>query len=153
VCSRACIVGNQFNNLLMAGAAEALLTVIIPCLTLSFIMQNSRRSHDIEILETPYATVSSGGHWFHATRETVKEYVPELMKTYSFEELVSRAVNWIDSADSLAMLLYFSLIPFVNVWISALIVLVFHYFWYHQKSAFGNYFIDYFINSKKRLPS
>lgn len=99
-------------------------------------MQNSRRSHDIEILETPYATVTSGGHWFHATRETVREYVPELMKTYSFEELVSRAVSWIDSTDSLAMLLYFLLIPFVNVWISALVVLLFHYIWYHQKSAF-----------------
>lgn len=99
-------------------------------------MLNSKRSHSIEILETPYATVTSGGHWFHATRETVKEYVPDLLKSYSFEELISRAVTWIESADSLSMLLFFLLVPFLNVWISALIVLLFHYFWYHQKSAF-----------------
>lgn len=99
-------------------------------------MLNSKRTHTIEILETPFATVSSGGHWFHATRETVREYVPGLMKSYSFEELISRAVTWIDSADSLSMLLYFILIPFLNVWVAALIVLLFHYFWYHQKSAF-----------------
>lgn len=60
------------------------------------------------------------------------------MKKYPFEELISKAVIWIDSADSLAMILFFGLAFLINPWIAALIALVFHYWWYHQKSAFVN---------------
>lgn len=98
----------------------------------------SKRSHSINILETPFSTVTSSGHWFHATRSTIKDYVPGLMKKYPFEELITKAVVWIDSADSLAMILFFGLAFFINPWIAALIALVFHYWWYHQKSAFVN---------------
>ena len=94
------------------------------------------RSHTVQVLETPFSTVTSNGHWFHATRESVREYVPGLMKKYSFEELISRAVTWIDSADSLAMFLYFALAYLTSPWIAAIVALLFHYFWYHQKSAF-----------------
>lgn len=99
---------------------------------------NSKRSHSLNILETPFSTVTSSGHWFHATRDTVKEYVPGLLKIYPFEELIGKAVVWIDSADSLAMILFFALAFFINPWIAAAISLLFHYVWYHQKSAFIN---------------
>ena len=99
---------------------------------------NSNKSHSINILETPFSTVTSSGHWFHATRSTIKDYVPGLMKKYPFEELITKAVVWIDSADSLAMILFFGLAFLINPWIAALIALVFHYWWYHQKSAFVN---------------
>jgi len=99
---------------------------------------NSKKSHSINILETPFSTVTSSGHWFHATRSTIKDYVPGLMKKYPFEELITKAVVWIDSADSLAMILFFGLAFLINPWIAALIALVFHYWWYHQKSAFVN---------------
>lgn len=98
----------------------------------------TRQSHTVQILETPYSTVTSGGHWFHATRETVKEYVPGLLKKFSFEELIAKAIVWIDSADSLALILYFLLAYMVDVWFAALGAFLFHYIWYHQKSAFVN---------------
>ena len=98
----------------------------------------SKKSHSINILETPYSTVTSGGHWFHATRDTVEEYVPGLLKKHSFESLISKAVIWIDSADSLAMLLYFGLAFLTETWLAAVIAFLFHYWWYHKKSAFVN---------------
>lgn len=107
-------------------------------MSLSLTAMNSKRSHSINILETPFSTVTSSGHWFHATRETVKDYVPGLMKIYSFEDLIAKAVSWIDSADSLAMVFFFILAFLVNPWIAAGVAFVFHYFWYHHKSAFIN---------------
>lgn len=98
----------------------------------------SRRSHSQNILETPVSTVTSGGHWFHATRETIKDYVPGLLDKYDFEALIKKAVTWIDSADSLALILYFILAFLINPWIAAGIALGFHAFWYHKKSAFVN---------------
>jgi hypothetical protein len=98
----------------------------------------SKNSHSINVLETPFSTVTSGGHWFHATRETIEEYVPGLMKRYPFEDLISKAVHWIDSADSLALILYFLLAFVTNTWIAAAVAFVFHYWWYHKKSAFVN---------------
>jgi hypothetical protein len=99
---------------------------------------NSNRSHSINILETPFSTVTSGGHWFHATRETVEEFVPGLLKKYSFEDLIVKAVTWIDSADSISMILFFVLAFTTNAWIAAIAAFVFHYWWYHNKSAFVN---------------
>lgn len=98
----------------------------------------SKKSHSINILETPFSTVTSSGHWFHATRETVENFVPGLLKKYSYEELVRKAVIWIDSADSLAMLLYFALAFTTNPWVGIIAAPLFHYWWYHQKSAFVN---------------
>lgn len=98
----------------------------------------SRRSHSQNILETPVSTVTSGGHWFHATRVTINDYVPGLLDKYNFETLIKKAVTWIDSADSLALILYFALAFFINPWIAAGIALGFHAFWYHKKSAFVN---------------
>lgn len=98
----------------------------------------TRQSHTVQILETPYSTVTSGGHWFHATRDSVSEYVPGLLKKYSFEELIAKSVVWIDSTDSLALILYFLLAYTIDVWLAAVAALLFHYLWYHQKSAFVN---------------
>lgn len=95
-------------------------------------------SHSENILETPYSTVTSGGHWFHATRSTIREFVPGLMKIYPFEELISKALVWINSADSLAMLLYFVLAFTTNFWIAATISFGFHAWWFFNKSAFVN---------------
>lgn len=97
-----------------------------------------RRNHSENILETPVSTVTSGGHWFYATRSTIEEYVPGLLKKHSFEEMITKAVAWIKSADSIAMMLYLLLAFLINPWLAALISFVFHYGWYHQKSAFVN---------------
>lgn len=97
-----------------------------------------KRSHSINILETPFSTVTSGGHWFHATRETVEDFVPGLLKKYSYEDLITKSVTWIDSADSLAMIIYFVLAFFTNEWVAIIAAPTFHYWWFHQKSAFVN---------------
>ena len=99
---------------------------------------NSRKSHSQNILETPVSTVTSGGHWFYATRDTINDYVPGLLDKYKFEDLIKKAVTWIDSADSLALILYFALAFLINPWIAGAIALVFHAVWYHKKSAFVN---------------
>lgn len=96
------------------------------------------KKHSINIAETPFSTVTSGGHWFHATRDTVKDYTPGLLDKYSYEDLIKKSVTWIDSADSLAMFLYFILAFTVNPWIAIVLAPIFHYWWYHQKSAFVN---------------
>lgn len=98
----------------------------------------NRNNHSVNILETPYSTVTNSGHWFHATRETIKEYVPGLMTTYPFETLIDKAVTWIDSADSISMLLFFGFAFLINPWIACVFSLFFHYTWYHKKSAFVN---------------
>lgn len=112
--------------------------VFLPLLRLSLHPMETRQSHTVQILETPYSTVTSGGHWFHATRDSVNEYVPGLFKKYSFEELIAKSVVWIDSADSLSLILYFITAYTVDVWIAAVVAFLFHYIWYHQKSAFVN---------------
>lgn len=99
---------------------------------------SSRNSHSINILETPFSTVTSNGHWFHATRETVEKYVPGLLKKYSYEDLITKSVSWIDSADSIAMLLYFALAFTMNPWVAIITAPLFHYWWYQNKSAFVN---------------
>jgi hypothetical protein len=93
-------------------------------------------SHKINILESQVSTISSSGHWFFATRKTVEEYVPGLLKKYSFEALIRKSITWINSADSLGMILYFILAYIVSPWLAAGITLVFHVWWYFSKSAF-----------------
>ena len=92
--------------------------------------------HKINILESPVSTISSSGHWFFATRNTVEEYVPGILEKYSFESLIRKSITWINSADSLGMVLYFILAYTTNPWISAALTFVFHVWWYFTKSAF-----------------
>ncbi len=82
------------------------------------------------------STISSAGHWFFATRKTVEEYVPGILKQHSFESLIHKSILWIDSSDSIAMLLYFALVFAINPWIAAGLTLLFHFWWYFNKSAF-----------------
>lgn len=93
-------------------------------------------SHKINIFESPVSTISSAGHWFFATRKTVEEYVPGILDKYSFESLIRKSIVWINSADSLAMFLYFALVYLINPWIAAAVALIFHVWWYFSKSAF-----------------
>jgi len=95
-----------------------------------------KSSHKINILESPVSTISSAGHWFFATRKTVEQYVPGILKKHTFEELIRKSILWIDSSDSLAMLLYFALAFAIDPWIAAGITFLFHFWWYFNKSAF-----------------
>jgi len=97
---------------------------------------SKKRKHKINILESPVSTISSSGHWFFATRDTVEEYVPGLLEEYSFESLIRKAITWINSADSLGMILYFILAYLVTPWTAAALTLLFHGWWYFSKSAF-----------------
>lgn len=94
------------------------------------------KSHKINILESPVSTITSSGHCFFATRNTVEEYVPGILDTYSFETLIRKSITWINSADSLGMVIYFVLAYILNPWIAAALTLMFHVWWYFSKSAF-----------------
>ena len=97
-----------------------------------------RKSQSINILETPFSTVTSSGHWFQTTRSAVEKHMPGLLKFYSFEELILKTVAWIDSANSLAMLLYLGLAFIIDPWLATGISIFFHYIWHHYKSRFVN---------------
>ena len=98
----------------------------------------SKKKHDIHIMESGTYTVTSGGHWFNATSETVDKFVPGLLKKHDFEKLVSRAVVWIDSTGSLAMILYFLLVFTAGTLVATIAALLFHVWWYFNKSALVN---------------
>lgn len=98
-------------------------------------------SHRINILESPVSTITSAGHWFFATRKTIEEYVPGILEKYSFESLIRKSIAWIDSADSLGMMVYFGLAFLIDPWLAAGITLLFHAGWYFKKSAFVSLFL------------
>jgi len=94
------------------------------------------KAHKVNILESPVSTISSSGHWFFATRKTIEEYVPGILEKYSFESLIRKSIVWINSADSLGMVLFFILAFITNPWIAAALTFLFHGWWYFSKSAF-----------------
>lgn len=99
-------------------------------------MKSDPSKHSQHILETGTATVTSGGHWFHATRETVDKFIPGLLQRRPYEKLVQDAVVWIESADSLALLLFFLLVFGTGTAIAAAAAILFYLIWYFYKSAF-----------------
>lgn len=96
------------------------------------------KSQSINILETPFSTVTSNGHWFRTTRSTVETHMAGLLKLYSFEQLIFKTVLWIDSANSFAMLLYLGLAFILDPWLAAGTSIFFHYIWHHYKNQFVN---------------
>jgi len=101
---------------------------------------------DINILETDLYTVTSGGHWFNATSRTVEEFVPGLLDKHSFDKLLSKAVLWINSTDSISLLLYFILVFTTNTMVAAVAAILFYFWWYFYKSAFVNLLFMPLIN-------
>lgn len=98
----------------------------------------SKFSHSQNVLESNVATVTSGGHWFNATRDAVDEFIPGLLKKQNYNKLILTAVTWIESADSLALILYFILIFNTPAWVAASVALGFYFFWFYYKSALVN---------------
>jgi hypothetical protein len=96
----------------------------------------SKISYKQNVLESKVATVTSGGHWFNVTRKVVDDFVPGLLKKQDYEKLVLTAVTWIESAESLALILYFVLVFFTPYWFAAGVALGFYFFWFYLKSAF-----------------
>lgn len=87
-------------------------------------------------VETPLGIISASRNWYHTTSDAIEAFVPGLLKTYDLENIIHDAEAWVKSGDSLAFLLYIGLIYFVDPWICGIGVLVFHSFWYINKSAF-----------------
>lgn len=90
------------------------------------------------VFESGILTVTSGGHWFHANRKTVEAFVPGLLEEVGFEDLVLDAVTWIESTDSIALLLFFALVFHIPTLPAAGITILFWFLWYYYKSAFVN---------------
>src|SRR5690625_503065 len=77
---------------------------------------DKKKTHSVQILETPFSTVSNRGHWFYTTRAAVEKHLPGLLNFCTFEKLISRSIVWIDSANSLAMLLFLGLVFLIKPW-------------------------------------
>lgn len=90
------------------------------------------------IFESGRTTVTSGGHLFNATSETVEQFVPGLLKLHPYEKLINTAVRWIESTDSISLYLYFALVFNIGVVTATGAALLFHFFWFFKKSAFVN---------------
>lgn len=86
-------------------------------------------------METQMGIVTRGGDWFHTTREHIQAYAPGLLDKVPLEALVKEAEAWVKSADSLGLMLLYGLLFLVNPWLAAGITLLFHWGWYHYKSA------------------
>lgn len=95
-----------------------------------------KKNHSVQILETPFSTVTSRGHWFYTTRSAVEKHLPGLMNICPFEKLISSSVAWVDSANSIAMLLYLGLVFLIKPWPAMATSILFHYVWYHYHSSF-----------------
>ncbi|MEX1063416.1 MAG: hypothetical protein WEC12_07420 [Balneolaceae bacterium] len=95
-------------------------------------------SHSQNVLDSGFATVTSGGHWFHATRDVVEKSVPGLLERRDYEKLVMNAVTWIESTDSLSLVLYYILVFVLPAWIAAVITVSFYFWWYYYKSSLVN---------------
>lgn len=101
--------------------------------------KHENRAPNQLFLETKLGIVTRQGDWFHTTSQHIKEYVPGLLKERSLDELVEAAQTWVLSANGIGLLLMMILLltP-LNPWISAGIVIVFHWAWYHSKSVLIN---------------
>jgi hypothetical protein len=104
-------------------------------------MASNRFFHSQNVLESNVATVTSGGHWFNATRKAIDEFVPGLLEKQDYEKLILTAVVWIESADSLALILFFGLVFILPVWLAVGASIAFYFIWYYNKSAFVSIFM------------
>ncbi|MEX0594212.1 MAG: hypothetical protein WD115_05505 [Balneolaceae bacterium] len=95
----------------------------------------SRHTHTPHLFESGFSTVTSGGHWFYATQEMVRSFAPGLLKRRSYEDLVGEAVVWIESTDSLAMLLFLVLAFQLPAGWAVAGTVLFYALWYVGKSA------------------
>lgn len=101
-------------------------------------------------VETKLGIVTQSGDWFHTTTEHIESFVPGLLKKVPLETLIKEAQAWVNSAGSLSLILLYGMLFWVNPWLAAGTALLFHWFWYHNKSGFivrsmGTFFR--FINS------
>ncbi len=87
-------------------------------------------------IETKMGVVTQKGEWFHTTTEQISEFAPGLLEKISFSSLIKEAQAWVESASGLSLILLYVLLFFINPWLTAIITLLFHWLWYHNKSAF-----------------
>jgi hypothetical protein len=93
------------------------------------------KKSDQFFVETKLGIVTQTGDWFHTTTEHIESFAPGLLDQVPLETLIKEAQAWVRSAGSLSLILLYGLLFWINPWIAAGIVLVFHWFWYHKKSA------------------
>src|SRR5690625_6256288 len=98
---------------------------------------DKKKTHSVQILETPFSTVSNRVQWFYSTRAAVEKHLPGLLNFCTFEKLISRSIVWIDSANSLAMLLFLGLVFLIKPWPPIAISILFHFLWYHYRHLFA----------------
>jgi|GEM_PF-208252 len=102
---------------------------------------NRKRSHSSDqfFIETQMGIVTRMGEWFHITSDQIEKFAPGLLNKIPLKDLIREAQAWVSSTDSLSLMLLYLLLFFINPWIAAGITVVYHWFWYHYKSAFVIY--------------
>lgn len=101
--------------------------------------KHQKRAPDNLFVETRLGIVTRSGDWFHTTSDEIEEYVPGLLDQRPLDQLIETAQAWIESANGIALLLLMLLLILsVNPLLSATIVLVVHWAWYHGKSGLVN---------------
>lgn len=101
-------------------------------------VKHQPRGTDQLFMETKLGIVTRSGEWFHTTTDSIREYVPGLLKKVPLDVLIKDARAWVRSADSLALTLLLGLLLYVNPWLAALATVAFHWVWYNYKSAIAN---------------
>ncbi|MDX1638899.1 MAG: hypothetical protein R3281_13080 [Balneolaceae bacterium] len=99
-------------------------------------MKHQRKAPHRLFAETQMGIVTRYGDWFHTTRNQISTFVPGLLDEVELEDLVKSAQAWVKSADSLSMILILGLLLLINPLWAVLATLVFHGFWYFNKSSF-----------------
>jgi hypothetical protein len=102
-------------------------------------MQKGFGSSDQFFIETPAGILTRRGEWFHTTRKQIEDFAPGLLDHVSFKEIIKEAQAWVQSPASFSLIQLYILLFLINPWIAAIISLVFHWCWYHYKSAFVVY--------------
>lgn len=101
-------------------------------------VKHKPRGTDQLFMETKLGIVTRSGEWFHTTTESIREFVPGLLKKVPLDVLIKDARAWVRSADSLALTMLLGLLLYVNPWLAALATIAFHWVWYNYKSAVAN---------------
>lgn len=101
-------------------------------------VKHQPRGTDQLFMETKLGIVTRSGEWFHTTTESIREFVPGLLKKVPLEVLIKDARAWVRSADSLALTMLLGLLLYVSPWLAAVATIAFHWIWYNYKSAVAN---------------
>ena len=95
---------------------------------MNFNTQNKNRRPGF--VETPLGILTNDGNWYHASSKTIEQYIPGLLKERDLESIIETAENWVKSAESVALVLYFALTLTAPYYVAVLLAVLFNLSWH-----------------------